>query len=573
MLRRAHVCAVVCLTSACTGLIEGKPPAGDGTPPGGAQPGPGGGGMNPGNQPGNGDPSNGGGAMNGGMLPPPAAAAGGRLRLLTRAQFESSLRDLLGDVTIAPTETDAIADGFASIGATYNAVSPRGLEQYQAAVLGALEPVFADPARRAALLGCAPAAAGGAADEACARRFVTGFGRRAWRRPLTTAETERYVQLAIGAADALKDANAALMHTTSALLVSPHFLYRVELGQPEAGGRFRYTGWEMASRLSYLLWNTTPDNQLLAAAEGGKLTTADGIRAEVARLLASPRARAGVARVGAELAGLRALPETPKDDDRFTPTLRAAMAAEVNHLFESRLDPGANLLDLVDSATAFVNGELAALYGLPGVTGAGMVTAPLPAAGPRAGLLGTGAFLSLQSKQDATSPTARGKFVREALLCQPVPDPPENVDTTLAEPPPGTKPTLREHMEIHRSNPACAACHALIDPLGYAFEGFDWLGAVRDRDNGKPVDTTGELEGVRFTGAREFVALLRKSPKVEDCLLRNIFKYAAGHRETPADEAELGAWKQAFAARGRQLGTFLTDIAASDGFRTVSPAP
>jgi hypothetical protein len=559
----AAILAGVCL--GCTGAIgSGHPGGGPSQPGGGGQPGvteppgPGGGSVGPG---GGGGPA----------LPPAAPASAGRLRLLTRSQLENTLRDLLGDLTLAPTEADTPAEGFASIGASYNAISPRGVEQYEAALLAALKPLFAEPSRSAALVGCTP---GGPDDEACLRRFVTGFGRRAWRRPLTVAEADRYVELARGAAGTLKDVQAGLMHTTSALLASPHFLYRVELGQPAAGGRYRYTGWEMASRLSYLLWNTTPDSQLLSAAESGKLDGADGVRAEVTRLLASPRARSGFAdNFGRELVGLDALAETPKDDPRFTPGLRAAMAGEVMRLFESRLDAGADAMDLYDGSGTFVNAELAALYGISGITGTALVPAALPPKIPRAGLLGTAAFLSLQSKQDATSPTGRGKFVREALLCDEVPDPPDNLDTTLKEPPPGAKPTLREHLEMHRSSPACAACHAIIDPIGFAFESFDWIGAYRDRDNGKPVDTSGTAEGISFADARGLVAGLRKLPRSQDCLLRNIFRYASGHRETEGDAPELERWRKSFEAHGHQLAGFLAEIAAGDGFRTVSPAP
>jgi hypothetical protein len=494
--------------------------------------------------------------------------------LLTRAQFENSLRDLLGaDIAIPATEGDTVADGFASIGATYTTISPRGIEQLEAAVLGVLTPLFADPARRAPVLGCAPA---GLDDQACVRRFVTGFGRRAWRRPLSPAEVERYSRLTLDAAAALKDVHAGLMHATSALLTSPNFIYRVELGQPEpgGGGRFRYSGWEMASRLGYLLWNTTPDEALLAAAEAGKLASPEGVRAEAVRLLASPRARAGFAAgFGRELVGLDALAEAPKNDPRFTPTLKAAMGAEIQRLFESRLDAGADLLDLYDGRTAFVNAELAAVYGISGVSGSDLVPAALPAGIPRAGLMGTAGFLSLQSKQDATSPTARGKWVREAVLCDEVPDPPDNLDTTLRDPPPGTKPTLREHLELHRSSPACAACHALIDPPGYALEAFDWIGAYRERDNGKPVDSSGEVEGIAFRNGREFAEAFRKLPRTQDCLLRNLFRYATGHKETAGDQPALAAWQKAFEASGRHLASFLPELAAGEAFRTVSPAP
>jgi hypothetical protein len=561
---------VVVLTAAgCVGSIDGdangaggsgSEPNGSGTPGDGHMPSTPNGGL--------GDPNT------GAPLPPAASSAAGRLRLLTRSQLVNSLHDLLGgDVAIGQTEADTVAAGFASVGATYTTISPRGVEQYESAVLAALGPLFADATRRAAILPCTPA---GSDDEACVRKFVADFGRRAWRRPLTTAEVDRYSHLAMGAAGSLKDINAALMHTTSALLASPHFLYRVEIGAPDAaaGGRYRYSNWEMASRLSFMLWNSTPDNQLLDAAEAGKLTSTDGIRAEVTRLLASPRARSGFAdNFGGELMGLDALADTPKNDMRFTPTLKQAMRDELLHIFEGRLADKADLLDMFDSPEVYVNAELAAIYGITGVIGTTMTTAQLPATVARAGLLGTAGFLTLQSKQDATSPTARGKFIREGLLCGDVPDPPDNLDTTLKDPPAGAKPTLREHMDLHRSNPACASCHSLMDPLGYAFESFDWLGAYRDKDNGKLVDTTGELEGTPFKDAREFVVALKKQPTMQECLLRNVFRYASGHKETAADDAVLAGWKTVFEASGHQLASFLAEITAGEAFRNVSPAP
>lgn len=562
----------------CVGSISATPsgPGSTGDAPANADPSnqaPGPGTAGAGSNQGGGTSTAGGQGSSSMQLPPAAPASAGRLRLLTRAQLENSLRDLLGDVAVAATEDDTVTDGFASVGATYTTISPRGVEQYESALLAALQPIFADGTRRAGLIGCTP---NGSDADACIKSFVSGFGRRAWRRPLTDSEVGRYSDLARQAATTLNDVNAGLMHTTSALLASPNFLYRVELGEPDPSGkgRYRYTGWEMASRLSYLLWSTTPDAELLTAAESGELTKPEGIRSAVTRLLASPRARAGFAdNFGRELTGLSALADTPKDDMRFTPTLKKAMEAEVIHLFESRLDANVDYFDMLDGDAAYVNAELAAIYGITGVTGTDMVAAKFPASPPRAGFLGTAAFLSLQSKQDATSPTARGKFIREALLCTDIPDPPDNLDTTLKDPPAGLKPTLREHMDMHRSNPACASCHSLMDPLGYAFESFDWIGAYRDKDNGKPVDTTGDLEGTHFTNAKDFVAALRKSPATNDCLIRNLFRYATGHRDTNADAADLAAWKASFEGKGHQLGAFLAEMTASDGFRTVSPAP
>jgi hypothetical protein len=224
-------------------------------------------------------------------------------------------------------------------------------------------------------------------------------------------------------------------------------------------------------------------------------------------------------------------------------------------------------MDLLVSTEAFLDPALAGLYGLPRPSGAG--PAALPADGPRAGLLGTAAFLSIYSAQDRTSPTARGVFVREKLLCQPMPTPPDNVDITL----PAGNLTTRQRLEEHRKNSGCAGCHALFDPVGYAFEEFDWIGAHRDRESGLPVDTSGNLDDFHFANARELAGHLRELPEVCDCLLRNLFRSINGHLETGADDATLRAWTAAFERTRRSLPAFLAELVATDGFRIVSNAP
>jgi hypothetical protein len=510
----------------------------------------------------------GGGAENPGPPPDPGTTgrSGGRLRRLTAAQFRNSLRDLLGDgATAGDLEPDSLRDGFASIGATYTSISPRGIEQYDSAAQAVAHSLFADPARRAKVLGCTPA---GAELERCVRAFLTGFGRRAWRRPLSGEELDDYTKVTLDAAQVLGDANQALEQIAIALLTSPNFLYRVEVGAPGPDGRHRYNGWELASRMSYFLWNSTPDDTLLAAAEAGQLGTAEGLGAQATRLLQSPRARTGFSGgFGRELLWLDALTDAPKNDPRFTDALRASMEAEALHLFESRLDPGSDVMDLLVSTKTFVDAPLAALYGLPRPAAAG--PADLPAGGPRLGLLGTAAFLTIYSAQDRTSPTARGVFVREKLLCQPMPTPPDNVDITL---PPGNL-TTRQRLEEHRKNDGCRGCHDLFDPLGFAFEDFDWIGAHRDRDGGLPIDTSGNLDDFRFADARGLASHLRDLPAVRDCLLMNLFRAVNGHLETDADAPTLDAWRSTLDGARRSLPAFLAQLVVGDGFRVVSAAP
>jgi hypothetical protein len=508
----------------------------------------------------------------------PVVAAAGRLRLLTRPQLENSLRDLLGPIELPPTQQDAATHGFASVSASAVKLTDSGVEQFHGAVRTVLNKLVADPARRGGLTGeCVPASAG---DEACFRKLISGFGRRAWRRPLEGPEIDRYTKLAVSAAGALgNDVNQGLIYGFAGLLASPNFLYRVEIGQPDpgAGGRYRYSGHELASRISYFLTGSTPDSELLTAADSGALARADGVRAQVSRLVGSPRGRDGLRSYVREFMNLDDfLTRANADEDpRYTASLRAAMAEEVVRLFQSRLDPGTDVMGLFDAGSTFVNAELAGIYGIPGVSGTDLVPATFPAQQPRLGLLGMGLYLaaSVAGKGKDTSPTGRGVFVLEQLLCTEPPEPPGDVDTNLKPLPAGVVLTNRERMDQHRSDPACAACHAAFDPLGYAFEVFDWVGAYREKVADKVIDPTVDWRGEKFANARELVQHLRKDQQARKCLVAHLFRYANGHLETALDEAELGRWDTALTGANGQLGQMLTSVVASDDFRFVSPAP
>jgi Protein of unknown function (DUF1592)/Protein of unknown function (DUF1588)/Protein of unknown function (DUF1595)/Protein of unknown function (DUF1585)/Protein of unknown function (DUF1587) len=521
---------------------------------------------------GSGTTTTGTGGAGSGVMP---AIGPGNMRRLTRSQVQNSLTDLLlGAVELGTVQPDSVAEGFASVGATYVAINDTAVEQYHATFKAALSTVFADATRRGRIVGCTPS---GLADMTCLKSFVTAFGRLAWRRPLTDAEISLHAQVGVTAGQALGDATKGLVYTTLGLLDSPNFLYRIEIGTPDAaaGGRYRYSGYETASRLSFFLWNTTPDDALLTAAQDGKLDGPDGIGAEVARLLVSPRAKDGIGNYARELFALDTFEDKTGADPRYTATLRQAMSLELTNLFQSRLEVGADALDLLDTTKTFVNAELAALYGIQGVTGTALVPVTLPANIPRAGILGTGVFLAQTSKLDVgeTSPTARGVFINEQILCRDIPPPPDNVDTTL-HPKPDMPQTKRQMLEDHRKNPMCAACHGAFDPLGFAFENFDWIGANRAAEpSGLPVDTKGSFEGTDFANSRDLVQHIRSMPEVERCFLNHVFRYAMGHKETPGDERTLVAWKDRFASVNHQLPELVKAVTITSDFAHVSVAP
>jgi hypothetical protein len=495
------------------------------------------------------------------------------LRRLTVAQYKNSIRDLLPGASVkTDLEADTALDGLASVGASRIALSPTATEQFETAALDVAHQALSNTATRGALVGCTPA---GMTDDACARTFITKFGRRAWRRDLTADEITKYAGLATNASGMLKDFWAGLEYGLAGVLQSPHFLYREELGaaDPADSSRRLYTGYELASRLSYLILNTTPDDTLLDAAKAGKLSTAAGLGAEAQRLAASPAAREAMGSFFAELyqlSELDNLPQLPAAFPALTPTLPAAMRTETMKVIDELAMGGDNdFRNLFDTTTTYVNGELAKLYGIPGITGTNFVKTTLPESGPRAGFLGHASFLSMSSHADSGSPTRRGKFIREVLLCRAVPAAPPEVDTTFpSDPPNAPKRTTRQKLEVHRTAGAsCATCHSMMDPIGLGLENFDGIGAYRTMEVGQTIDASGNLDGVAFTDARGLGAALKNHKDLGTCVARGLHRYAVGHIETTGESEVITALSKQFATDGYRFRSLLYTVVASASFR------
>jgi hypothetical protein len=516
-------------------------------------------------------------------LPAPAqfkpAPAG--LRRLTVAQYRNSIGDLLGPGVTVPAdlEPDTSLSGFASIGASLVSLSPHLVEQLETAALNVAHQALADTAPgRATLVGCTPA---GVTDDACTTMFLTKLGRRAWRRPLTPDEITTYVMLANGIQTSSKSFYGGLEYGLAGLLESPHFLYREELGAPAAGmpGVLAFDDHELATRLSFFLWNTTPDDALLDAADARQLSQGAGFATQVARLLASPRAATGTRTFFSEyyrLADLDALPQLPSIFPQKTDTLGPAMREEtLRFLADVATAANGDMRSIFDSPTTFVNAELARLYGLPaGVAPAGstdFVKTTLPDAGLRVGYLGQGSFLALNAHSDVTSPTYRGKFIREMLMCQTVPPPPMNVPP-LPQNVVGAAPqTMRQKLAVHRAVEPCKTCHTLMDPIGLAYENFDAIGATRTMDAGQVIDPSGDLDGMAFKNPRELATLLHGNARVMDCLARNLYRYVTGHVESTDEEAAVLQLAQGFKTGKFQYASLVSSMVNSAGFTLAAP--
>ena len=512
-----------------------------------------------------------------GSAPPAFQPAAGMLRRLTRTQFRNAVRDVFGvEVDVNALDADSWNGNFAVIGAATVVTSERGVEQYHTAIEKAVDAVFADSAKRDQFIGCTP---NGAQDDACARGFIEALGLRAWRRPLESAEVDRLAAVASKAATELDSAVEGVRWATVALFTSPNFLYRPELGAPSADGSHRLTGYEMASRLAFLVWNSLPDKELLDQAASGELATEEGVRAAATRLLDAPAGREAVGAFAEEYMRLDRVGTQAKDEDLFPEygaALQAAMVRDMRGTWEVlAFDDQASALDLFSTTKVVVNAELAELYGLDtaGLSSSTFEVRSLPADGPRVGILGKVGFLSQFANQKEGSPTLRGRFLREALMCEPVQPPPGNVALELPEPPADRPLTKRQRLENHRTAPACAACHAYMDPLGLPLETFDAIGRYRTTDHGLPIDPSGDFDGEPVADARELGTTVSASDKVARCLVRKYYAYAAGHEERAVDGSVVNTLAASFEASGFKLRELVLDVVTNEAFSAVAPQP
>jgi hypothetical protein len=494
---------------------------------------------------------------------------------LTATEFANSVHDLLGDAApLSVVEVDTTTGGFAAAAASVATISPAGVAQYETASGMATDYAFSDATRAAAVLGCMPASA---TDQVCAKAAITEIGRRAFRRPLTDAEVTRYVTLATTIAGVAGNTMlTGLRHAVWAILQSPSFLYRVELGAPSAadGGRNKFSDFEMASRLSGALWGSVPDDMLLDAAAQGKLSSADDVKAQAQRMLADDRMHRAFTAFVADLYDKVDLEQADKDQTLY-PTFTSTLRDALQHEIEQRIDDmvfteKGDYLSLLESKTTFVNNELAAYYGVPTAATDSWRKVTLPDSPPRVGLLGAGAILAGQGLPARTSPTSRGKFIDTALLCRTIPPPP-NMVPPLPDQNDEPNTTVRQRLTMHRTMASCAACHALMDPIGFGMESFGTDAKYRTTDNNLPIDATGTLDGMDFNGLAQLGSVLHKEPSVGPCLVSMVYTYTQGRSINEKDAPPLDTLASAFASGGNHVDQLLLDLVTSDSFRFVEP--
>jgi mono/diheme cytochrome c family protein len=430
----------------------------------------------------------------------------------------------------------------------------------------------------AALFVCRPKAA--ADEEACARRIITTLGRRAFRRPLTAAETANILSFHREGRKA-GGFEAGVQFALRRILASPSFVFRPE-AEPSslaAGQAYPVSDLELASRLSFFFWSTIPDETLMRSAEQGRLRQPAELAAQVRRMLKDSKSAAFVGNFAGQWLHLRNLKGKAPNSDLFPDfddNLRQAFQRETELFFESVVDEDRSVLDLITADYTFVNERLARHYGIPGVFGSEFRRVKLNE-DARRGILGKGAVLLVTSHANTTSPVLRGKWVLENIIGAPPPAPPADLDTALKPEPAGQPPsTMREQMERHRANPQCATCHRITDPIGFALENFDAVGAWRTTNEvGRPINTADELtDGTRIANAGDLRAALLKRPDVfVQTLTEKLLTYALGRGLTYQDMPVVRQIVRGARQDGYRFSGLISGIVSSAPFQMRLKAP
>jgi hypothetical protein len=501
------------------------------------------------------------------------------LLLLTRAQYVNTLQGLFG--TVVPDLTSALgADNSyqtTQFGLVQGDVDVATLQSYQAAAEAVAAAVVASSATLNAIAPCTA----GTNQRTCAQSFVQNFGSLAYRAPITdSADIARHMALYdVGASTS--NAHGIEM-VLRGMLQSPRFLYRVEVGTTEqvSATAVKLSGYELAARLSYDVWNTLPDAQLTQAAATGALATKAQVSAQLTRMLQDPRGATLVRGFLEGLTQLASLPYAVKDATMFpqwnmpSSTLPASMQGQARAFFDDVLNnQGGTLSALLTSPTVFVNADLGSYYGVTG----GSTFQPVQLDPTKAsGLLTLPALMTLMAKPDESWPIYRGQFVRQSLLCQQLPPPPPNIP-----PPPAVEAgvSTRERLTEHETNASCASCHSLMDPIGFGFENFDAIGRYRTTDGNQPVDANGSVVGTEdingtFNGVAQLASMLVRSAQVQECVPQQWFRFMMSRFEQAPDDCSMRSIIDAFQTAGSSLNALPQALVQSDAFlyrRPITP--
>jgi hypothetical protein len=505
-----------------------------------------------------------------GVGQPPVNAGVVVVRRLNHAEYNNTVRDLLG-TTLTPANgfpADDLGGEFDTVGAALS-LSPAYVMAYETAAHALIADLYANTARLPRVVSCNIDTGG----DACAQTVLGAFARRAWRRPVTADEV-RSLTLPITAARTVgATLTEGLKHALAAVLLSPHFIFKVEIDSDPLSSQSRRVGpHELATRMSYALWSSMPDDLLFAAADGGQLASDDQVGAQIDRMLADPRADALLDDFAAEWLAFKSLEDHEVDArvfPKYTPLLALSMKLEARRFVQEFLRTELAAPAMLTSRFTFVDATLATHYGLSRTGGvAGELLRIDTSGAPRTGLLTLGAFLTATSFPTRTSPVKRGEFIFRRLLCGTIEQPPPDVPPIPEDMQSGL--SLRQRLEAHRRNPACMACHTLMDPLGFGLENYDGIGAYRTTDGAQAIDASGSLpDGTRFDGAVELGATLSGGAGFSECLTRKFTTFAVGRLLNQRDD---DAWVSYLSGSARAAGgsfrKIIRTVMLSEAFRS-----
>ncbi|HEY2411841.1 MAG TPA: DUF1592 domain-containing protein [Pirellulaceae bacterium] len=501
------------------------------------------------------------------------------VRRLTHSQYDHAVRDLLGD-QIQPASgfpKEDFINGFRNQVEGQN-VSPLLAEAYGKAAERLAAAAFRGGDQR----GLVPGRPASVNDASLAEKFVRQIGRKAFRRPLLDGEVKLYTTLCLEEASRGQDFYDGAAIVVEAMLQSPHFLFRID----RSGENAQY---EIASRLSLFLWDTTPNDELLNAAANGQLGSHEQIEATARRMLADPQAKQSLEEFLSQWLRFDRVLSATRDRRRFrefTSETAAAMAEETKRLFNHLVWNDQNFMEFFTANYTFVNSDLAKIYGLPAPE-VEFGRVEYPADSGRSGVLGHGSFLVLTSKPAETSPTARGLFVRNHFLGQEIPPPPPGVNAVLPTVSEERPLTNRQRLEVHLNSESCAGCHRLIDPIGLGFEQYNAIGAFspkmslvfggrRGEARGQSatmkeldLDTSAYIQGMEdssFSTPKELGRILANSPACQKCIVKQLFRYAFGREETEADQAVIEDLVAKFRGSGYRFKELIVALVTSDLF-------
>jgi hypothetical protein len=507
---------------------------------------------------------------------PAVAKAQATMRLISTEQYVNSVQYVFGEDIEVRANFPQLqrSDGLISLGATSAAMTSGALEQFDRAARSIATQVT-DESHRNTLVPCAPESAH-APDADCARQFFGAAGRLLFRRPLTADEADLYVEMADAAGRTAEDFYEGLSISLAGMLMAPQFLYITETveSDPSRAREYRLDSYSKATRLSLFLWNSLPDDALLAAAEAGELQDDGKISGHVERMLASPRLERGVRAFFGDWLRTREVEVVSKDPVIY-PAFTFHVTQSVNEqtlrtVTDHLLDRHGDYRELFTSSRTFINRSIAPLYEAAVPAGASDEWVAYDMDANRsAGLLTSLGFLSAHAHPGRSSPTRRGMAIREIFLCQVVPEPPPTVDFGKFEELSGHK-TARDRLGAHSSDPACMGCHKLTDPAGLALENFDGAGQFRTAENDTPIDTSADFDGRAVKDVTDLGHALSEHPGLAPCLTRRLYAYGIGRDPGKTDREWLAWMTGRFASHDYRFPELLREMAESDAFYAVA---